>query len=65
MSSQEVNRPAPPGPRPPHIEQVIAEAIGRIKYGNVVVHIQDGVVVQVESTEKRRFGAHSSSKPTD
>ena len=33
----------------------ISEAIARIRYGSVVVHIQDGVVVQIESTEKRRF----------
>jgi hypothetical protein len=58
MSRHETDRPAAPGTRPPRIEQVIAEAIGRIRYGNVVVHIQDGVVVQIESTEKRRFGNH-------
>lgn len=35
----------------------IAKAIGRIRFGSVVVQIQDGVVVQIESTEKKRFQA--------
>ena len=47
---------------PPALAQVavgreISEAIARIRYGSVVVHIQDGAVVQIESTEKRRFRA--------
>ena len=37
------------------MEDEIALAISRIRYGSVVVHIQDGAVVQIESTEKRRF----------
>ena len=47
----------------------ISEAIARIRYGSVVVHIQDGAVVQIESTEKRRFrsplpaGANAAQQP--
>lgn len=39
------------------VQEEVAEAISRIRYGSVVVHIQDGVVVQIESTEKRRFAS--------
>ena len=35
----------------------IAEAIGRIRFGSVLIQIQDGVVVQIEATEKKRFSA--------
>ena len=42
----------------------IADAIARIQYGSIVVHIQDGVVVQIESTEKRRFRAPAASSAT-
>ncbi len=37
------------------VQEEIARAIARIRFGSVVVQIQDGVVVQIESTEKRRF----------
>lgn len=41
----------------------IARAIGRIRFGSVVVQIQDGVVVQIEATEKRRFAPPASVQP--
>ena len=44
-----------PTEHPGTVEEEIALAISRIRYGSVVVHIQDGAVVQIESTEKRRF----------
>jgi hypothetical protein len=48
----------------PQVQEEIANAIARIRYGSVVVHIQDGVVVQIESTEKRRFtSTASASRP--
>ena len=33
----------------------LAAAIGRIRFGSVVVQIHEGAVVQIEATEKRRF----------
>ncbi len=49
------------------VEQELALAISRIRFGTVVVQIQDGVVVQIESTEKRRFpsGAPRQGQPSD
>jgi len=41
----------------PDVLEEIAEAIGRIRFGSVLVQIQDGVVVQIEATEKKRFSA--------
>lgn len=34
----------------------IGEALHGLKYGSVLAIVQDGVVVQVERTEKIRFG---------
>lgn len=41
------------------VQEEIARAIARIRFGSVVIQIQDGVVVQIESTEKRRFASPS------
>ena len=38
----------------------IEEALRGVQYGQVTVVIQDGVVVQVERTEKRRFQRRKS-----
>jgi hypothetical protein len=35
----------------------IVKAIARIRFGSVLIQIQDGVVVLIESTEKKRFGS--------
>jgi hypothetical protein len=43
----------------PGIEQRISEAISKIRYGTVVVVIQDGAVVQIETTEKHRINPNS------
>jgi hypothetical protein len=55
----------PNGPDVGSVHEEIARAIARIRYGSVVVQIQDGVVVQIESTEKRRFPAPASSPRTN
>ena len=34
----------------------IGEALSGLKYGSVLAIVQDGVVVQIERTEKTRFG---------
>ena len=44
----------------PHRESAIAalrEALERVRFGTVALTIHDGRVVQLEITEKRRFGA--------
>ena len=41
------------------IEQRISEAIAKVRYGTVVVVIQDGAVVQIETTEKHRINPNS------
>lgn len=33
----------------------VAEAIGRLKYGAIVLTLHDGKVVQMEVTERQRF----------
>ena len=64
------HEPSEMSPNPPSIapllahaaaDREIADAIARIQYDSVVVHIQDGVVVQIESTEKRRFRAPAAA----
>jgi len=40
---------------------IIQEALQGLRYGQVTVIVQDGVVVQVERTEKRRFKAKAPS----
>jgi hypothetical protein len=34
----------------------VGEALRGLRYGSVVAVVQDGVVVQIERTEKTRFG---------
>lgn len=34
----------------------ISDALSGLKYGSVLAIVQDGVVVQIERTEKIRFG---------
>ena len=34
----------------------IGDALRGLRYGSVLVVVQDGVVVQIERTEKTRFG---------
>ncbi|MES2564399.1 MAG: DUF2292 domain-containing protein [Pseudomonadota bacterium] len=43
----------------PAVEHLLFEAIAKVRYGTVVVVIQDGVVVQIETTEKHRINPHS------
>ena len=45
----------------PEVERQILEAVASIRYGSVVVAIQDGKVVQIESTEKHRIRAETVS----
>lgn len=45
-------------PDPPHLEQAlehVRDALSGLRYGSVVVVVQDGIVVQIERTEKRRL----------
>ncbi len=39
----------------PVIIQEIVEAIGKMKYGEVVITIHDSKVVQIEEKKKKRF----------
>ncbi len=50
------DRPRPgPAPDTDITLRRIAEALQGIRFGSVLVIVQDGVVVQVERTEKIRF----------
>ena len=42
---------------PAAVERRILDAVAAIRYGSVVVAIQDGRVVQIDSTEKQRIPA--------
>lgn len=48
------DRPAPP-PRSEAALRRIGEALHGLRYGSVLAIVQDGVVVQIERTEKTRF----------
>lgn len=39
----------------------IRDALRGLRFGNIVVLVQDGVVVQIERTEKRRLAKPGSS----
>ena len=40
---------------PAGVERRILDAVAAIRYGSVVIAIQDGRVVQIDSTEKQRI----------
>lgn len=40
------------------VEREILAAVAGLRFGSVVVTVQDGRVVQIDSTEKRRFAAN-------
>lgn len=63
MNSAESDQPAKPNS--PTADQSaagdltlrrIGDALRGLRYGSVLVVVQDGVVVQIERTEKTRFG---------
>jgi hypothetical protein len=70
MTENSNRTPAPPGPQtgdglaPPSPEprrdtawalQQVQEALRGLRFGQITITVQDGVVVQVERTERRRF----------
>lgn len=52
--STRINPPRIIGPSPDEIQEV-ADALRGLRFGVVQVVVQDGVVVQIERTEKRRL----------
>jgi hypothetical protein len=42
-------------PLPEHL-QVVADALQRLKYGVIQLTVHDGKLMQVDVTERRRFG---------
>lgn len=42
--------------------QQIREALGGLRFGSVNIIVQDGVVVQIDRTEKKRIRAHEASE---
>ncbi len=40
---------------PDHVLQAVAEAMRGVRYGTITVIIQDGRVVQIDRTERRRL----------
>jgi len=55
------HRKVPPEPKPAAAESEttlrrLGDALRGLRYGSVVAIVQDGVVVQIERTEKTRFG---------
>ena len=47
---------AQPAPHPPALER-IEEALRGLRFGSVLAIVQDGVVVQIERTEKLRLAS--------
>jgi hypothetical protein len=50
------NGQSDPTTRPDAALQRIGDALHGLRYGSVLAIVQDGVVVQIERTEKTRFG---------
>lgn len=46
---------------PAVVERRILDAVASIRYGSVLIAIQDGRVVQIELTEKHRISAEAFS----
>ncbi len=56
-SADGVAAAAPGGPAPPdQALPKIGDALRGLRYGSVLAIVQDGKVVQIERTEKTRFG---------
>lgn len=43
----------------------IGEALSGLRYGSVLAIVQDGVVIQIDRTEKTRFDKQSSAPKRD
>lgn len=55
-SSPELSPAGPPDERPLRLALTqIEEALRHLQYGLVTITVQDGVVVQIERTERRRL----------
>lgn len=64
MNTPSEPTPRPNGPTPDEVREVI-ESLRGIRFGVVQVVVQDGVIVQIERTEKRRLrGARSPAAKT-
>ncbi|MES2792115.1 MAG: YezD family protein [Planctomycetota bacterium] len=48
-------RPAPRGRVPEVVVDAIVEALRGVKYGQITVTVQDGLVVQIDRMERRRL----------
>lgn len=55
------------GDRGPSDEELsrILRALGGLRFGSVTIVVQDGVVVQIDRTEKTRVRDRTSSRPRD
>ncbi|MFO0870887.1 MAG: YezD family protein [Pirellulales bacterium] len=64
MSSQErtAGSSAADGAREAEIQQ-IREALRGLRFGAVTIIVQDGVVIQIDRTEKRRLRRSASDPP--
>lgn len=53
------------GDRGPSDEEItrILQALGGLRFGSVTIVVQDGVVVQIDRTEKTRVRDRTSSRP--
>ena len=54
-----MNKPFPPqrpAERRQQAMQAVADALGSMRYGTISLTVHDAEVVQMEVTEKRRFG---------
>jgi len=55
-NSQSADRPEPPAaPNSAAALRRIGDALSGLRYGSVLAIVQDGVVVQIERTEKSRL----------
>jgi len=49
-------RATPPDPTSDEAWEHIKEALRDLRFGQVVIVVQDGVLVQIERVERQRFG---------
>lgn len=55
MNTQQASLERRAQPLPAGVENQILKAIAAIQHGTVVISIQDGRVLQIDSTEKQRI----------
>lgn len=52
-------------PVPQEVIDAIADTLRKMEFGQIVIKVQDGCVVQIDSIERKRIGAFKQQKHHD